>query len=314
MKIIFATLIFTVAAALPAVAQTSPSGASAAGQEIIELEKQWNAAIQSQDVAGMSRFLADSYFLAVAIEGRPLQVVPRERWLENLKFYKIHSHNIDDIKVNVYGNTAVALMLFAQKATVGRAQVDRSAQFLITDIWVKQNDGWRVAERHSSRPEQPPASPQPRSGQVSATSSNDSDFKAFLRRWEEGQSRFLNGDATLWKENSSQREDATIFGAFGGHEKGWKEVGPRYEWAASQYRPSGATKRVEYLNVIVGSDLAYTVSIERDEAQAGTQKKPEARALRVTQVFRRESGAWKLLHRHADLLMEKKAPGEAPQK
>ncbi|MFN2499868.1 MAG: DUF4440 domain-containing protein, partial [Pyrinomonadaceae bacterium] len=89
--------------------------------------------------------------------GQPLQVVPRERWLENLKFYKIHSHSIDDIKVHVYGDTAVVLMLFTQKATVGRPPRDRSAQFLITDIWVKQKDGWRVAERHSSRPEQQPA-------------------------------------------------------------------------------------------------------------------------------------------------------------
>ena len=100
MKIIFATLIL-IAAALPAVAQTNPAGVSAVGQEIIELEKKWNAAIQSQDVAGMSRFLADSYFLAVGVQGRPLQTVARERWLENLKFYKIHSHSIDDIKVNV---------------------------------------------------------------------------------------------------------------------------------------------------------------------------------------------------------------------
>lgn len=54
------------------------------------------------------------------------------------------------------------------------------------------------------------------------------------------------------------------------------------------------------------------MSIERYEAQAGAQKKPEPRALRVTQVFRKESGTWKLLHRHADPLMEKKAPGEVP--
>ena len=150
--------------------------------------------------------------------------------------------------------------------------------------------------------------------QVSPTRADDSDFQAFLRRWEEAQSRFLNGDATLWKQNSSQREDATIFGAFGGHEKGWKEVGPRYDWAASQYRPSGAKKLVEYLNVAVGSDLAYTVSIERDEVQVGHQSKSEPRALRVTQVFRKEGGAWKLLHRHADPLMEKKAPSTTPQK
>ena len=157
MKFIFATLILMSAAALPAAAQTSSGkDAGAAGQEILELEKKWNAAIQSQDVAGMGKFLADSYFLAVAMEGRPLQVVPRERWLENLKFYKIHSHSIDDIKVHVYGEAAIVLMLFTQKATVGRAQTDRSAQFLITDVWVKQKGGWRVAERHSSRPEQPP--------------------------------------------------------------------------------------------------------------------------------------------------------------
>ena len=150
--------------------------------------------------------------------------------------------------------------------------------------------------------------------QVGPTRADDSGFQAFLRRWEEAQSRFLNGDPSLWKKNSSQREDATIFGAFGGYEKGWKEVGPRYDWAASQYSPSGAKKGVEYLNVTVGSDLACTVSIERDEVQVGGQSKPEPRALRVTQVFRKEDGAWKLLHRHADPLMEKKAPSATRRK
>lgn len=91
------------------------------------------------------------------MQGGPLRVVPRERWLENLKFYKVHSYSIDDIKVSVYGDVAVVLMLYTQKATVGRTPTDRSAQFVLTDIWVKQKNGWRVAQRHSSRPEQPPA-------------------------------------------------------------------------------------------------------------------------------------------------------------
>ena len=67
--------------------------------------------------------------------------------------------------------------------------------------------------------------------------------------------------------------------------------------------------KVEYLNTGMSGDLAFTVSIERQElVRLGDQEKPAPRALRVTQIFRKENGAWKLLHRHADPLLEKKAP------
>lgn len=135
----------------------------------------------------------------------------------------------------------------------------------------------------------------------------DSSFKTFLVKWEECITHFINGDPSLWKQNSSQTDDATIFGAFGGYgEKGWKDVGARYDWASSQYKPSGAKTKVQYLSVIVGSDLAYTVSIERSEALLGDMKKTAPRVLRATQIFRKENGEWKLLHRHADPLIEKK--------
>ena len=119
--------------------------------EIVELEKQWATAIQKQDSAQMNRFLADGYFLAIGAQGQPLRIVPREAWLETLKEYRTESFTVDDIRVHTYGTTAIVLMLFTQKATV-RGQ-DRSGQFVITDIWVKQEQGWRVVERHSSRPE-----------------------------------------------------------------------------------------------------------------------------------------------------------------
>jgi ketosteroid isomerase-like protein len=47
-------------------------------------------------------------------------------------------------------------------------------------------------------------------------------------------------------------------------------------------------------------DLAYIVELERFETKVGGADEITPVALRVTSIFRRESGEWKLLHRHAD--------------
>lgn len=141
----------------------------------------------------------------------------------------------------------------------------------------------------------------------------DPSLQTFLPQWEKAQSGFINGDPSPWKQNASQGEDATIFGAFGGHEKGWNEVGPRYDWASSHFKESGASQQIEYLNTGASGALAFTVSIERQQARIVGQDRLTPRALRVTQIFRNEDGAWRLLHRHADPLVERRAPPTAQQ-
>ena len=151
--------------------------------------------------------------------------------------------------------------------------------------------------------------------QVRRDATAETSFRAFLPEWEKAQSRFINGDPTLWKQHASHRDDATILGGFGGYgEKGWAAVGARYDWASSQYKGGGASVKVEYLSIVVGGDLAYTVGVERQEgARVGDQQSPGRRALRATQVFRREGDAWKLLHRHADPLVEKQVSPATPK-
>lgn len=127
-----------------------------AAEEVRAAEREWSAAIDRRDAAAMQRFLAPNYFLAVAVQGRPLQIMPREAWLANLALYDIRTYRIDDMRVNVYGNAAIVTMLFTQDAVVGPERRERSAQFFLTDVWIRHSDGWRVTERHSSRPEQPP--------------------------------------------------------------------------------------------------------------------------------------------------------------
>ena len=135
----------------------------------------------------------------------------------------------------------------------------------------------------------------------------DKSFCQFLLQFEAATTRFINGDATLWKQHASHRDDATIMGAWGAYEQGWNEAGPRYDWAAARFRESGARVEVEYLASGVSGDLAYTVTNERSEALLVGQNKAAQMALRVTHVFRKEDEEWKLIHRHADPLMEKTA-------
>jgi ketosteroid isomerase-like protein len=104
-----------------------------------------------------------------------------------------------------------------------------------------------------------------------------------------------------------------IMGAWGAYEKGWPEVSARYDWAGARFRDSGASLKVEYLTSLVSGELAYTTEIERADVQLVGQDRPAPMALRVTHVFRKEDGAWKLILRHADPLVVKTAPASVLQ-
>jgi hypothetical protein len=132
-------------------------------------------------------------------------------------------------------------------------------------------------------------------------------FRAFLPRFEAGLQAFVNGDPRLWNAHVSRSAEVSILGGFGGYEVGGQVEG-RYAWAASQFEPSGATVRVDYLTTVVSGDLACTVSIERSHVRLRGRAAPAPMTLRVTHVFRREDGDWKLLHRHADHDVSKARP------
>ena len=89
---------------------------------------------------------------------------------------------------------------------------------------------------------------------------------------------------------------------------GWSEIGPRYEWASSQFRDTGGTVDFEYLDTYVGADTAYTVAIERCSVHHVTQPAPVPHELRATMIFRLEDNEWKITHRHADPLSPRSSP------
>jgi ketosteroid isomerase-like protein len=116
----------------------------------------------------------------------------------------------------------------------------------------------------------------------------------------------LGSDAKRLKQLYSHNDDVTVLGGFGGVEHGWIEVGPRLDWAASQF--AGGSYERKTLSMVEGTDLAYTVSIETNRIRETGKPEETQLDLRVTQIYRREGDEWRLVHRHADPLVVKKAP------
>jgi ketosteroid isomerase-like protein len=61
------------------------------------------------------------------------------------------------------------------------------------------------------------------------------------------------------------------------------------------------TTRFEVLHQAASADLAFWAGFQIATVQIGDAPKPTAMKIRVTEVFRKIDGAWRLVHRHADL-------------
>ncbi len=133
------------------------------------------------------------------------------------------------------------------------------------------------------------------------SASIEQEFRDFLTRRQEATTAFFNGNAGLWKAQATHSDDITMFGGYGGSEQGWAAVEDRYTWAAA--RNAEGEIRSELIACHVTSEMAYTVAIERGDVRPSGGRAFAPKALRVTEIFRREASGWKLIHRHADPLV-----------
>ena len=134
-------------------------------------------------------------------------------------------------------------------------------------------------------------------------------FERFLPQYEAANTAFVNGDPSPWLAITAEQDPASIFGGFGGlGDVGVAAVRERYLLAASAFSPSGAEVDFEYLVKDVRGRLAYTVAIERANVLYAGHTERQQQILRATMIFRFEEGAWKIVHRHADTMVDLQLP------
>jgi ketosteroid isomerase-like protein len=127
---------------------------------------------------------------------------------------------------------------------------------------------------------------------------------ATLPRLNEAEIALHNGDAgpriAMWAHN----DPVTVFGN-ARSASGWTEIGPMFEWLGSLFSDC-ASYRNEIIAAGASGDVAYIVAFEHTTVSVQGAP-PQPYVLRVTTVFRRENGEWKVVHRHADPASESAA-------
>jgi ketosteroid isomerase-like protein len=108
-----------------------------------------------------------------------------------------------------------------------------------------------------------------------------------------------NGDAAPRKAMWSTTEPVTLFGA-AMMTSGWPEIEATFDRLATRFSDCTSFE-IEVVAAEASGDRAYLVAFEHTTASIGGDS-PAPYSLRVTTIFRREAGAWKVVHRHADSL------------
>ncbi len=104
----------------------------------------------------------------------------------------------------------------------------------------------------------------------------------------------------LW----SHTDPVTVFGARLSR-SGWPALERMFRQVASWFSDS-TEYEFEVIAAGASGDLAYTVGYERNQVKVDGQ--PRTYTLRVTHVYRREDGQWRIVHRHGDVPPAEDAP------
>ena len=122
-----------------------------------------------------------------------------------------------------------------------------------------------------------------------------------IRRTAEANTALVRGDIDGYLTLIKYAKDYTLMAPFGGTPTRGFDMSSRA--AMAQFFKAGTFDQ-ELVATYATGDLVVLVTIERVRAEVGGLPEQDW-SLRVTQVFHREGAEWRLVHRHADPLLNR---------
>lgn len=115
--------------------------------DVVTLESEWRDALLSKDETALRRLIHPRFKL-VGIRSTGSIAVDLEQWIVALRRMDIASLDVRVIDCVALDNVIVATVDAQWKVRYLGQPIDE--RVLLTDVWVREEERWRVVRRHSS--------------------------------------------------------------------------------------------------------------------------------------------------------------------
>lgn len=125
-------------------------------------------------------------------------------------------------------------------------------------------------------------------------------FDEFMHARQAASNDYIRGDATALRDQLTLHDPASFLPPGGAVIDGVDAVTQAQVDGAASFGPR-STGRFDVVNSGVSGELAFWTGRQVATMDIKGHDQPVEMVLRTTEVFRREDGQWKLVHRHADM-------------
>jgi ketosteroid isomerase-like protein len=130
---------------------------------------------------------------------------------------------------------------------------------------------------------------------------SDDEVDDLIQRARDGHEALMRGDLAVYRSCVEQSQDFTLMSPFGGRPGRGTEFSDERWQTIAQFFKDGRNTSFELVHSYRSPNMIVLVAIERAHVQVGSIAAQDW-SLRVTLVFRKDSGRWIQVHRHADAL------------
>jgi ketosteroid isomerase-like protein len=128
--------------------------------------------------------------------------------------------------------------------------------------------------------------------------STEDEVREASKRFYAALNAMLNGDASSMADVWSHGAAVTTMHPIGGRQVGWSEVRGSWEQVAGLASAGQVTMDDQIIRV--AGNAAYELGVERGNFKIAGQQ-IQAIEDRVTNIYLREAGQWKIVHHHTDI-------------